>query len=141
MGCTALLDTLGDSIRHIGNIHKYARPDDVPDRTIFIITTAGQENASHRYSAEEVKHLIKRQKKCFGWEFLFLGANIDELETASRYGIDNDHAVRYHSDKQGTVLNYEVLSDAIEHLRHSDSALKSSWKKRIEEDYSERQKR
>lgn len=139
-GCTALLDTLGDSIRHIGNIHKYARTEDVPGQTIFVITTDGQENASHRYSAEEVRHLIERQKTRFGWEFLFLGANINALETASRYGIDNDHAVRYCSDSQGTALNYEVLSDAVEQMRLTDSTLKPSWKRRIEEDYFGRQK-
>ena len=86
-GCTALIDAIGDAIHHIGNIHKYARPEDVPENTMFVITTDGMENASHRYNSEEVKKMIERQKEEFGWEFLFIGANIDAVETAARYGI------------------------------------------------------
>ena len=97
-GCTALLDAVGGVIRHIGNIHKYARPEEVPAHTLFVITTDGMENASHRYSARKVREMIRRQKEKYGWEFLFLGANIDAVETAGHLGIDADRAVNYHCD-------------------------------------------
>lgn len=97
-GCTALLDAVGGAIHHIGNIHKYARPEDVPAHTLFVITTDGMENASHRYSARKVREMIRRQKEKYGWEFLFLGANIDAVETAGHLGIDADRAVNYHCD-------------------------------------------
>ncbi|MGN0299196.1 MAG: hypothetical protein ACI4C1_08475 [Lachnospiraceae bacterium] len=136
-GCTALLDALGGAIHHIGNIHKYAREEDRPEKTLFVITTDGMENASRQYSAKKVKELVERQKTQYGWEFLFLGANIDAIETASHFGIDSNHAVNFHSDHQGTLLNYEVVSDAVSHVRQSRS-LSSSWKKRIDKDYKER---
>lgn len=101
-GCTALIDAIGGAIHHIGNIHKYARPEDVPEHTMFVITTDGQENASHRYTSEQVKNMIDRQKEKYGWEFLFIGANIDAGETAARYGISRDRAVNYNSDGEGT---------------------------------------
>ncbi|MBR4068405.1 MAG: VWA domain-containing protein [Clostridia bacterium] len=112
-GCTALLDALGDAIHHIGNVHKYARKEDVPAHTLFVITTDGMENASHRYSAGKVRQMIRRQKEKYGWEFLFLGANIDAVETAADYGIDADHAVQFHNDARGVELNYRVLSEAV----------------------------
>ncbi len=136
-GCTALLDAIGGAIHHIGNIHKYAREEDVPEHTLFVITTDGMENASRRYDSETVKKMIERQKAKFGWEFLFLGANIDAVETASRFGIGADRAVNYHSDHQGTQLNYEVLSEAVSTVRCS-AALGTEWKKRIDEDYKTR---
>lgn len=108
-GCTALLDAIGGAIHHIGNIHKYARPEDVPEHTLFVITTDGMENASRRYSARRVKEMIQRQKEKYGWEFLFLGANIDAVETAGHLGIAPDRAVNYHCDSEGTRLNYEVV--------------------------------
>ena len=107
-GCTALLDAVGGAIHHIGNIHKYARPEDVPEHTLFVITTDGMENASRRYSAWQVKEMIQGQKEKYGWEFLFLGANIDAVETAGHLGIAPDRAVNYHCDSEGTRLNYEV---------------------------------
>ena len=136
-GCTALLDAIGGAIHHIGNVHKYARPEDVPEHTIFIIMTDGMENASHIYSSDKVKQMIERQKEKYGWEFLFLGANIDAIETAGHFGIDADKAANYQCDSEGTALNYEVLNDAISAVR-CNAALDSNWKKRIDKDYEKR---
>lgn len=136
-GCTALLDAVGGAIRHIGNIHKYARDEDVPEHTLFVITTDGMENASRRYSAEEVKKMIERQKEKYGWEFLFLGANMDAVETAGRFGINENRAVTYQCDSAGTRLNYEALSDAITSVREN-APLGAQWKARIEEDCKKR---
>ena len=136
-GCTALLDAIGGAIHHIGNVHKYARAEDVPEHTMFVITTDGMENASRRYDSEKVKKMIERQKEKYGWEFLFLGANIDAVETARGFGISEDRAVSYHSDSEGTQLNYEVVSEAICAVRCS-APLGADWKKRIDEDYKER---
>ena len=138
-GCTALLDAVGGAIHHIGNIHKYARREDVPEKTLFIITTDGYENASRRYDYERVRRMIERQKEKYGWEFLFLGANIDAVETARHFGIGADRAVNYHSDSAGTQLNYEVLSEAISAVRCS-APLGADWKRRIDEDYEKRGK-
>lgn len=138
-GCTALLDAIGGAIHHIGNVHKYARPEDVPEHTLFIITTDGMENASRFYSSDRVKQMIERQKAKYGWEFLFLGANIDAVETARHFGIGADRAVNYNSDSEGTQLNYEVLSEAISAVR-SSAPLGADWKSRIDEDYEKRRK-
>ena len=138
-GCTALLDAIGGAIHHIGNIHKYARAEDVPEHTLFIITTDGMENASRFYSSDRVKQMIEWQKAKYDWEFLFLGANIDAVETARRFGIGADRAVNYHSDGAGTQLNYEVLSEAITTVRNS-APLSADWKSRIDEDYEKRGK-
>ena len=137
-GSTALLDAVGGAIHHIGNIHKYARPEDRPDRTLFIITTDGMENSSRRYTAEKVKAMIERQKTEYGWQFLFLGANIDAVTTAGRFGIDRDMAVDYRSDSEGTALNYRVLNETISHVRKSRMPLSKDWKSRIEKDYAGR---
>ena len=118
-GCTALLDALGGAINHIGNVHKYAREEDRPEKTLFIITTDGMENVSHQYTYEKVKKMVEKQKKKYGWEFLFLGANIDAIDVAGRFGIGADRAVNYECDKVGTALNYEVLSDAVSAVRRS----------------------
>ncbi|MBR4501408.1 MAG: VWA domain-containing protein [Clostridia bacterium] len=136
-GCTALIDALGDAIRHIGNVHKYARKEDVPEHTVFVITTDGMENSSRRYSSDEVKRMVNRQKEKYGWEFLFLGANIDAVETAARYGISEDRAVTYRSDHEGQALNFQVMGDAVECLR-SSAPLGREWKERIEEDVRKR---
>ena len=138
-GCTALLDAIGGAICHIGNIHKYARPEDVPKHTMFIITTDGQENVSQRYSSAEVKKMIKRQKKKYGWEFLFIVANIDAVETASRYGIDRNRTVNYNADSNGTQILYETLSVPIDAMR-ADNAISDDWGHKIEEDYNQRQR-
>lgn len=136
-GCTALLDAIGGAIHHIGNIHKYARREDIPEHTMFVITTDGMENASRYYSSNKVKQMIERQKIKYGWEFLFLGANIDAVETAGLFGIDEDRAVNYQCDSEGTALNYEVISEAISAVRCS-IPLGSNWKKRIDEDFKNR---
>lgn len=136
-GCTALLDAIGGAIHHIGNVHKYARSEDVPEHTLFVITTDGLENASRRYTSERVKQMIERQKAKYGWEFLFLGANIDAVETARGFGISVDRAVNYHSDSRGTQLNYEVLSETICQVRAS-RPITGDWKKRIDEDFRDR---
>ena len=136
-GCTALLDAVGGAIHHIGNIHKYARRSDVPENTLFVITTDGMENASQRYTAEQVKDMIRRQTEQYGWEFLFLGANIDAVETAGHMGIAPERAVNYHSDSEGTRLNYEVLSQTISAVR-SNAPLSADWKEKIEQDYQAR---
>ena len=118
-GCTALIDAIGGAIHHIGNIHKYARAEDVPEHTMFVITTDGQENASHRYTSEQVKKMIERQKEKYGWEFLFIGANIDAVETAARYGISRDRAVNYNADGDGTHILYDSVTKAVFNVRSS----------------------
>ena len=137
-GCTALLDAVGGAIHHIGNVHKYARKEDVPEKTLFIITTDGMENASHHYTYDKVRQMIERQKERYGWEFLFLGANIDATAEAKRFGIDESMAANYHCDEVGTVLNYEVISEAITSVRTSAAPLSADWKKRIDADYKKR---
>lgn len=136
-GCTALLDAVGGAIRHIGNIHKYARREDVPEKTLFIITTDGYENASKRYDYEKVRRMIQHEKEKYGWEFLFLGANIDAAAEAKRFGISADRAVNYKCDEAGTALNYEVISDAVCSVRAS-RPLAADWKARIDEDIKKR---
>lgn len=138
-GCTALLDAIGGAIHHIANVHKYAREEDVPEHTLFVITTDGMENASRCYDIEKVRRMIEKEKEKYGWEFLFLGANIDAIATARQFGIGADRAVDYNCDSEGTQLNYEVLSDAVSSVRRS-SPLTSAWKRRIDEDYKSRGK-
>ncbi len=140
-GCTALLDAIGGAIHHIGNVHKYAREEDRPEKTIFVITTDGMENASREYSYDSVKQLVERQKEQYGWEFLFLGANSDASETAGRFGISADRAANYNSDREGTALNYAVLADTVSEMRVSAAPIDAGWKKRIDEDYKRRGKK
>ncbi|MBR5948044.1 MAG: hypothetical protein IKZ82_05280 [Clostridia bacterium] len=137
-GCTALLDAIGGAVHHISNVHKYAREEDVPEHTMFIITTDGMENASREYSSDKVKKLIE-EKKEKGWEFIFLGANIDAIETAKHFGIAEDRAVNYCCDSAGTALNFSVMSEAISTVRKSKS-LGRAWKASIEADYDKRNK-
>ena len=136
-GSTALMDVIGGAIHHIGNIHKYIRPEDVPANTMFVIMTDGMENASRRYSSEQVKQMIERQKKRYGWEFLFIGANIDAVETAARYGIDADRAVNYHADKEGTRVVYQSVANAVCSLRENKE-LRADWSEEIDKDYQNR---
>ena len=121
-GCTALLDAVGGAIHHIGNIHKYARDEDRPEKTLFIITTDGLENSSKIYNYDRVKNMIERQKESFGWEFIFLGANIDAVEVAGRFGIKASRAVNYESDSKGTQLNYRIISETVTRMRQTKSA-------------------
>ena len=136
-GCTALLDAVGGALHHIGNIHKYARREDRPGRTLFVITTDGMENASRQYTASQVRRMIERQKARYGWEFLFLGANIDAVETAGQLGIGADRAVNFHCDSRGTRLNYATVCQAVSAVR-SCAPLDAHWKDAIEEDFRKR---
>ena len=139
-GCTALIDAIGGAIHHIGNVHKYARKEDVPAHTMFVITTDGMENASHRYTSDKVKHMIQRQKEKYGWEFLFIGANIDAVETAAMYGIDRDRAVNYHADGQGTEVLYASVAKAVSNVRCS-KLLSTDWSADIDKDFRSRGKK
>ena len=139
-GCTALLDAIGGAIHHIGNIHKYARPEDVPEHTVFVITTDGMENASHRYDSDKVKRMIEHEKTKYGWEFLFLAANIDAVETAANIGVSRDRAVNYNADALGTQLLYESVSKAVSKVRCS-APLTESWCEDLDRDYKERSRR
>ena len=136
-GCTALLDAVGGAIHHIGNVHKYARREDVPDKTLFVITTDGMENASRRYDYERVRKMIQRQKERYGWEFIFLGANIDAAAEAKRFGIAPERAANYHCDEAGTALNYEVISDVVCAVRMGVD-IDEDRKARIDEDFMKR---
>lgn len=136
-GSTALIDAIGGAIHHIGNVHKYARPEDVPAHTMFIITTDGQENASNKYTSDRVKQMIERQKGKYGWEFLFIGANIDAVETAAKYGITKNRAVNYNADEQGTQILYESVSKAVCCIRKSDVVC-DDWSDEIDADFKKR---
>lgn len=137
-GCTALLDAVGGAIHHIGNVHKYARSEDVPDRTLFVITTDGMENSSCRYSYDKVRRMIERQKERYGWEFIFLGANIDAAAEAGRFEIDSSMAADYHCDETGTAVNFKAIGEAITCVRECSAPLNSEWKKEIDEDFRRR---
>lgn len=138
-GSTALIDAIGGAIHHIGNVHKYARPEDVPAHTMFIITTDGMENASRRYSSDKVKKMIEHEKSKYGWEFLFIGANIDAVETAARFGIGRDRAVNYNADKEGTRIVYSSVAKAVYNMRGNKDI--ENWSEDIEEDFRRRGKR
>ena len=138
-GSTALLDAVGGAIHHIGNVHKYARPEDRPEKTLFVITTDGMENASRHYSYERVKMMIERNTDKYGWEFLFLGANIDAAKEAARFGIRADRAANYHADSTGTAVVYEAVSEAVCSVRAS-RPMSKEWKRSIDEDYLKRGK-
>ncbi|MBR2432853.1 MAG: VWA domain-containing protein [Clostridia bacterium] len=133
-GMTALYDAIGDAIHHIGNIHKYAREEDVPEHTVFIITTDGMENSSIRYSRREIKEKIERQQKKYGWEFIFLAANIDAAECAEDIGIRRDRAVNYIQDPTGVKATYETMSDALFCMRSGGSLDNKLWRKKLDED-------
>jgi len=139
-GCTALLDAVGGAIHHIANVHKYAREEDRPEKTLFVITTDGMENASRRYSYDRVKAMIRHEKEKYGWEFLFLGANIDAAAEAARFGIDADRSANYHADSKGTTVIYRAVNDAICHMRNCAAPLSAGWKKCVDEDYQKRGK-
>ena len=139
-GCTALLDAVGGAIHHIGIVHKYAREEDRPEKTLFVITTDGMENASRKYSYDRLKAMIQRQKEKYGWEFLFLGANIDAAKEAARFGIHADRAANYHADRVGTNVIYETVSEAITQVRCCAAPLTADWKQRVDEDYKKRGK-
>ncbi|MCI7640402.1 MAG: VWA domain-containing protein [Clostridiales bacterium] len=138
-GCTALLDAVGGAIHHIGNVHKYAREEDRPEKTLFVITTDGMENASRRYTYDKVKAMIERQREKYGWEFLFLGANIDAAREAARFGIRADCAADYHADSIGTEAVYESVCEAVCQVRRS-APLAADWKRKIDADFKGRKR-
>lgn len=144
-GCTALLDAVGGAIHHIGNVHKYARPEDRPEKTIFVITTDGMENASSHYSYDKVQKMVKRQQKKYGWEFIFIGANIDAYAEAQRFGIRKDRAVNYVCDDIGTANVYAGVSKAVcsvmiaNNIEEMEECLSDSgWDEEINADYQKR---
>lgn len=133
-GCTALLDAIGLTIQKIDNVQKHTAPEQRADKVMFVIITDGYENASREFHYDQVRAMVERQKAEYGWEFLFLGANMDAIATAKRFGIQADRAVSYHADHVGTQLNYEVLSDAVSCVR-ANQQMKADWKCRIEADF------
>lgn len=135
-GCTALLDAIGGAIHHIANIHRYARPEDVPEHTMFVITTDGMENASRQYDAARVKRMIEHEKEKYGWEFMFLAANIDAVSTASRFGIGADRAVNYRADRQGTRVIYDAVAETVCQVR-ARAPFPADWSRSIREDYEQ----
>ena len=138
-GCTALLDAVGGAIHHIGNVHKYAREEDRPEKTLFVITTDGMENASRKYSYDRVKMMIQRQQEKYGWEFIFLGANIDAAKEAARFGISEDRAVNYRADSTGTAVISEAVSEAVCSVR-ACQPMTNNWRRKVDEDYKKRGK-
>lgn len=138
-GSTALLDAVGLTISQMVAVHKSEKPEDKPGKVLFVITTDGYENASREYTQEKVRKMIETQKKKYGWEFLFLGANIDAEAAAEQYGISRDRAVTYHADEEGTRLNYAVISEAVSNVR-KNNIMDPNWKKKIEEDFEKRKK-
>ena len=136
-GCTALLDAIGCAVHHIANVHKYAREEDRPGKTIFVITTDGMENASRAYSYDEVQRMVKHEQEKYGWEFLFLGANMDAISAARSFGIRADRAVRYRCDGAGTALNYSVVSETVARVRRRES-IEPDWSAPIEADVKKR---
>ena len=145
-GMTALLDAVGDSVKHIRNIHKYARAEDRPQKTLFVITTDGMENASTRFNYKEVKRLIEQQREK-GWEFIFLGANIDAVEVAEHIGIDARRAVNYHADKKGTRMAYGAMANFMSAFAATPTDMDfsslfndNSWRKEIDKDFEDRSK-
>ena len=136
-GCTALLDAVGGAIHHIGNVHKYAREEDRPEKTLFVITTDGMENASRKYSYKKLKAMIQRQQEKYGWEFIFLGANIDAAKEAARFGIDADRAANYHADSVGTAVIYEAMGEVVCKVR-ACKPMSADWKRKVDNDYKKR---
>lgn len=140
-GCTALLDAIGEAMEHIVGIHRYAREEDVPEHTVFVITTDGMENASHKFSVRHIKDKIRHEREKYGWEFLFLAANIDALDTAEAYGIDKSRAVDYLADKLGTAEAYSSVSHAVRNVREAGRvSADPSWRRKIDEDFKKRKR-
>ena len=139
-GTTALLDAIGKTIHKMGNVQKYASEDERAEKVVFVIITDGMENASREYSYDQIKRMIDRQKEKYGWEFIFLGANIDAIETAKRFGIAEEMAANYHADREGTQLNYEAVNLAFSMVRNS-GAVDKNWKAKIDKDYNARKRK
>jgi len=139
-GCTALLDAIGSAIHHIGNVHKYAREEDRPEKTIFVITTDGYENASHKYTSDRVKQMVERQKQKYGWEFIFLGANIDAIETARNFGIDEERAANFVNDGEGIGVMYNAQCRLMSDIRNR-RVNRREWKHDVDADFETRGRR
>ncbi|WP_413299616.1 vWA domain-containing protein [Bacillus sp. 1P10SD] len=139
-GTTALLDAIGFTIQKIVNVQKRTSEEEQADKVLFVITTDGMENASHEFTADKIKKMVQHQKDKYSWEFLFLGANIDAVTTAARFGIEEDFAVDYHADEVGTQLNYEAVNEAVSNLR-SGKKIERNWKEDIERDYNRRMRK
>ena len=139
-GCTALLDAMGGAIHHIGNVHKYAREEDRPEKTIFVITTDGYENSSCKYTSDRVKQMVERQKQKYGWEFIFLGANIDAIETARNFGIDEERAANFVNDKMGIGVMYDAQCCLMSDIRNN-RVNRREWKKTVDDDFLKRNRR
>jgi uncharacterized protein YegL len=139
-GSTALLDAVGFAIRHIGNVHRYAREEDRPENTLFVITTDGMENASRHFRYDEIKKMIEKQKEKHGWEFIFLGANIDAAAEAERFGIGRAGSANYHADSIGVSMSYDIVSEAACQLR-TNKAMPMDWNIKLEDDYKNRKKK
>lgn len=137
-GSTALLDTIGRTIVKISNAQKHTSEEEKAEKVMFVITTDGMENASREYRYDKVRNMVEEHKEKHSWEFIFLGANIDAVGTASRLGIDADRAAKYHADSEGTQLNYKVVSDAVSSFRSSSAPINPDWKRSIDEDYEKR---
>ena len=135
-GCTALIDAIGSTVSHIESVHRYARPEDVPANTLFVITTDGMENASREYTADKVRKMIEQKKKQ-GWEFLFIGANIDAVGTAKGFGISADRSVNYHADSRGTGVVFNCVSKAVSSAR-ACAPMRADWSQEIQEDFESR---
>ncbi len=138
-GCTALLDAIGGAVHHIANVHKYAREEDRPGKTIFVITTDGMENASHRYSYAEIKKMVTHEQEKYGWEFLFLGANMDAIAAARSFGIRPDRAARYECDSEGVGVNFACVSETIATTRRGKE-IDATWCAPIAANYRKRGK-
>lgn len=136
-GSTALLDAMGRTINKIKNAQEHTAEEERAEHVLFVITTDGMENASREYSFEKVRRMVEHQKNEHGWEFIFLGANIDAIETAEQFGIASDRAANFHADGQGTSLNFEVLSETVSCLR-TKHEISENWKERIDEDFTKR---
>lgn len=136
-GSTALLDAVGRTINKIGNVQKHTTEEEQAERILFVITTDGMENASREFTYEKVRQMIEHQKSKYGWEFIFLGANIDAIATAERFGISKDRATNYNADSEGTLLNYEVISETVSCIR-ANREISENWKERIDEDFKKR---
>lgn len=137
-GSTALIDATAEAIRHIGLVHKYARKEDVPEHTLFVILTDGMENASTKYSRRELKEMISRQQEKYRWEFIFIGANIDAITTAEDYGIIRENAVNYHADHIGTKVVYDAVSCAVTECRNGTLRESSEWREEADCDFGKR---
>lgn len=135
-GCTALMDAVGGEVQHISKVHRYIRAEDVPEKTIFVITTDGMENASRKFRADEVRKMVEAKRE-EGWEFIFLAANIDAAETAASFGVEREMAVNYHADGSGTKAVFESVCEAVKNVRERKT-LGAGWARCVNEDNERR---